>query len=487
MEDDLKDYISKKTKRRVALERAFGSKSYAFFVSLSVLIGHITATEIFVMPILCILASIAFFTCSSIKHFLPLLLTFVYLVNAKHSPGVPYYSDYYSSGYRILIIVFSISLLVASFIYYLMKRVIPRIKGIPPMLIPTALLSVTFLLNGAGYEGYKWASLGYGAAQIAVYFVLFYAIYYGLKDEDTDGLVSHLVYLASLIAMVLIGEMIFMLTTYDDIISADGAIVKEMVILGWGVCNPIGFSIGILIPLFALGTQKDRERGVYYYLMMVTCTLFAILTQSRNALLTAGAAFVSLAFIGCFIGNNKRLFRVMGGILSVGAVITAFVFYDKISSLMASLINMGFADNGRFSLWKLAIDYFKDSPVFGIGFFSFDDTSYYNVAGFLPHMAHNTLMILLSSTGTVGTVAYAIYRISTLKPFFKKITLEKMILFTVVAYFILSSLVDNFVFYFYTAFLYITVLAVTQNIYDRQVKQNEADIFRNKSRNNRKG
>ena len=487
MKYDPKKFISRKTKRRMALEKAFGSKPYAFAVALLVLVGHITATELIVMPILCVLASIAFFTCSSIKHFLPLLLTFIYLVNAKHSPGVPYWSDYYSSSYRIFIIVLFLSLLGASFVYYVAKQVIPRIKGIPPMLIPTALLSVSFLLNGIGYEGYKWASLGYGTAQIAVYFVLFYAIYYGLKGEDTDGLVSHLVYLASLIAMVLIGEMIFMLTTYDGIISADGAIVKEMVILGWGICNPIGFSIGILIPLFALGTQKDRKRGIYYYLMMMVCTLFAILTQSRNALLTAGAAFVILAFFGCFIGNNKRLFRVMGSILSVGAIIGGFVFYDKISSLMSSLINMGFTDNGRFSLWRLALDYFKDSPVFGIGFFSFDENAYYNVAGFLPYMAHNTLMILLSSMGTVGVAAYAIYRVSTLKPFFKKFTLEKLLLFAVVAYFILSSLVDNFVFYFYTTFLYITVLAVTQNIYDRQVKQNEADIFRNESRNNREG
>jgi O-antigen ligase len=161
----------------------------------------------------------------------------------------------------------------------------------------------------------------------------------------------------------------------------------------------------------------------------------------------------------------------MGTLLLIGALVGVIAFYGRITSLMSSLINMGFADNGRFFLWDLAIDYFKDAPVFGIGFFSFDDGSYYNVANFLPYMAHNTLMILLSSMGIVGTVAYAIYRISTLKMFFKKFTLEKLLLFAVVAYFILSSLVDNFVFYFYTAFLYITVLAVTQNLYDRQVNQ----------------
>ena len=471
----------------MALEKLFGSRLYAFLVALAVLIGHITATELYVMTALSVLASIAFLTCDSIKHFLPLLLTFIYLVNAKHSPGVPYWSDYYSSGYRIITLALFLTLLALSFIYYVVKKVIPGIKGIPPMLIPTACLSIAFLLNGVGYDGYKLSNLAYGAAQIVVYFILFYALYYGLSGEDTDEIVSHLVYLASLIAMVLIGEMIFMLTTYDGIFSADGGIVKEAVILGWGICNPIGFSIGILIPLFALGTQRNRKLSVYYYAMMMLCTVFAILTQSRNALLTAGSTFVILAVGGCFLGNNKRTFRVMGSILSVGAAIGVIVFYDKISSLMSSIIGMGFTDNGRFSLWKLALDHFKDSPMFGIGFFSFDENSYYNVAGFLPYMAHNTLMILLSSMGIVGTAAYAIYRISTLKPFFKKFTLEKLLLFVVVAYFILSSLADNFVFYFYTAFLYITVLAVTQNIYDRQVKQNEADIFRNKPRNNRKG
>ena len=469
MKYDLYAYPDVKSELEIALEKLFGSKLYAFAIALAVLIGHITATELYVMMVLSALASIAFFTCDSIKHFLPLMLAFVYLVNIEHSPGVPYWSDYYSSNNRVIVIALFFSLLAVSFIYYVAKKVIPKIKGMPPIFIPTVLLSVSFLMNGFGYSGYKWASLAYGAAQVVVYFVFFYAIYYGLKDEDADELVSHLIYLAALVAMVIIGEIIFMLLTYDAVFTETGAIYKDEFILGWGVSNPIGFSLGILIPLLSLGATRRKKSSLFYYVLSILCLAFAILTQSRNALIAGGVTFICCAFVGCFAGKNKNLFRVMTFLSLVGAIAAVILFRDKITILMTSIINAGLTDTGRFGLWELAFDHFKEHPIFGIGFFSFDEDTYYNAANFLPYMPHNTLMILLSSMGAVGAISYAIYRLSSFKMFLRRLTHDKLMLLATVAYLELSSLADNFVFYFYTVFLYIVVLAITQNIYDRQV------------------
>lgn len=469
---DFANYVPRSMRRRAAVEKFFSGKLYAFLVTALVLIAHTTATELYIMPILCVAATVGFIICDSIRHFLPLLLTFIYMVNAKHSPGVPYWSDYYSSGLRLGIIIFFFVILGIGLLYYIIRRVIPRMKGrMPPMLIPILILSVSFMTNGLFYPEYTANNLIYGGAQVLVYFVLFYAVYYGLENEDTDAIISYFTYLGLLIAMVLLGEMAFIFLTYDGIFTPDGSIVKTMILTGWGVSNPLGFSLGILMPLLTLGAMRSKRFAPVYYLVFILCWAGATLTLSRNALLCAGTALLVCSILGCFIGRNKKMFRICACVIVGVAAIASLLFFNKITVLIQGLLNQGFNNNGRYFLWNLAIDFYKSAPIFGVGFYGFDDGTHVNVAKFLPVMAHNTVPQLLASMGLFGTAAYSFYRLATLRTFFKKMTVDKLMLFGIFLYFGVSSLLDNFVFYIYTAFLYVVALAIAQKILDNKEKE----------------
>ena len=461
----IKDFFDK---YKSHMQNFFEGRLYPLIVAVLVLTAHVTALELYLAIPLCLMASLALFVCDSIKSFFPVMLTFLYMINREHSPGVPNWSDYYSSGVRLGVIIFFLSVLGICFVYYIIKNVLPRTSGKrPPMIIPITVLSVAFTLNGLFSTYWSAGSLLYGLAQVLIYFVLFYVIYYGIENEDTEKLVSHLTYLSLLVAMVLIGETAFVFLTYENLFNEAGSLVKEEFMLGWGAGNPLGYSLGILIPLLMRGAMKEKYWYVYLGATFLTYGC-AILTQSRNALIFATGVLGISILAACFIGERRKLFRVFTvGCAAVGCVGIVLLF-GKISQLFSDILNRGMDDNGRFRLWSIGIENFKSNPLFGTGFFGYNDYITYISADFLPTMAHNTPIQLLSSMGIIGTAAYLFYRVMTLSPFLKKLTADKFMLLLVILYVIGSSMFDNFVFYIYTMFLYTIVLAITVRIYEKQ-------------------
>ena len=450
------------------LQVFFEGRIYPFIVALLILISHVTALELYLSIPLCLMASAALIVCESIKSFFPIMLMFLYMINRKHSPGVPNWSDYYQNGFRLGIIIFFLSILGLCFVYYIIKNIIPKARrGAPPMLITLTVLSVAFTANGMFSTYWSAGSLLYGLAQVLIYFLLFYVIYYGIEDEDTNDLISYLTYLSLLVAMVLIGETAFVFLTYENIFAEGGSIVKEEIMLGWGAGNPLGFSLGIIIPLLMRGAMKEKHWYIYFG-SSVICWVCALLTQSRNALIFATAVLGVSILAACFVGERRRLFRFFTlGCVAVAAL-GVVVLFGKISSLFKDILNRGMADNGRYRLWSIGIENFKTSPLFGTGFFGYNDYITYISADFLPTMAHNTVIQLLSSMGIVGFIAYLAYRVRMLIPFLRKMTADKFMLLLTVLYVVGASMFDNFVFYIYTMFLYTIVIALATRIYEKQ-------------------
>ena len=118
---------------------------------------------------------------------------------------------------------------------------------------------------------------------------------------------------------------------------------------------------------------------------------------------------------------------------------------------------------GRDDLWREAFANFKTNPLFGVGpeHVSVPEPDYSMLStDFFPYMAHNTFFQLIGSGGLVALCAYLLYRISTLFVFFKRRSTNKWFLFLVCFYLIATSLTDNYIFYIYTTFHYVTALAI---------------------------
>ena len=452
--------LSKSNKYLPVIRNFYEGRLYPFLVASMVLIGHITALELYFAIVILLSAAHAFFICDTVKPFLPTALTFVYIVNIEHTPGMPTWSDYYKQPYVVITAVILFSLLFISAIYFTVKHIVPVFSARKaPLFVPLILLSAAFILNGAFAPNWSFASLLYGAAQAAVFFFIFYLFYYGLKKENTNELLDHISYLALLSAMVLVGEIINMFLTNDSLLNAWGTLVKENFNLGWGISNPIGFCLILLIPILIRGTVKCRFK--YVYLFAAIAVSFATFsTLSRNAMLF-GALFLAISFILALIKDKPKwpyvTIAVLGA-LAIGVIVSAF--RERLYWLLVALLRHGFSDSGRFALWESCWTNFTDSPIFGKGFFDWGDAEGYIVANFLPNMAHNTVFQLLSSMGIVGLIAYLIYRVRSLAPFLKRITFEKIMMLLPILITIGTSLLDNFMFYFYTTFIYQLMLAV---------------------------
>jgi O-antigen ligase len=281
---------------------------------------------------------------------------------------------------------------------------------------------------------------------------------YGFSEkEKSEDLGRYFSYITLLMAGVIIIEMIHLYLTSETIF-VDGSIHKESVALGWGIWNLIGTSLAVMIPTLFLGVMNNKYPWLYFAAACLTY-VFAVLTMSRNALVFATLAFVVSVIISCFVGKNKKAFRIITFIGIVGVLLFILLFFGKIKALLGDYFERGFSDNGRYDLWKLAIDTFKEHAVFGNGFYGFFTDAVYEFGG-VPRMAHNTVLEILSAMGTVGILCYLWYRVSTAVTFFSRPNKMKTMLGLSILVFLLGSLLDNFVFNIHPALYYSVALAI---------------------------
>lgn len=449
-------------KNKLSLDgiRAFYmSDVYPIIICSLVLIGNLSGLEYYFNFLNTAFMVGALFLSKSVRPFIISLCTYVYQVSLKNSPNYPNYSDFYYTGWRLPLSIAIMVLIATAIIFFFVKnRIYAKLSfKNTPLLLPLIILSVAFLLNGVFSSEWVASNLVFALANVAVYAFLFVLIYHGFEEsEDSRELSRYFAYVSMLIAIVISVQLINLFLTADNIF-VDGAIVKTSVALGWGIWNLVAVSLAILIPVLFYGVQNNRYPWLYFAVATLAFVM-SVLTMSRNALIFSTLAYGSCVLICCFVGRYKTSFRVITvvGIVLVG--VFAVAFWDKIEALLADYFERGLSDNGRFNLWRLAFDNFLSSPIFGAGFYGFDvETA---VFGPLPKQAHNTVLQLLSSTGVVGLLSYAFYRLKSIKPFVKHPTLMKSFLGISILVLLLESMLDNFIFNIYPMFYYATALAI---------------------------
>lgn len=438
------------------LDGFFEGKIYPLLVCLLVLAGHITSLELWLSIPNVLLVAVALVRGRSIRPFLPFALTLIYSVSTEHGPGTPNYSDYYFTGYRLPIVIILFAIIFGAMAIFAMKNRIFRDINLlkTPLLLPLLILSAAFLLNGAFSGNWDFSDLLMGLCEALIYTVLYLFFYFAIRGENREKLIDYIVYIGGVVAVLLILECGALFITSDGIFEG-GSIIKEKVLLGWGIWNTIGVCLTVLIPLLFLGYLRSRHGLVYLGLATLTL-LSAALTQSRNAILFGTIVYMICLGISLFYGK-RRLHSVtfLGAILVVCGLADTFLG-GKIAELLGDVLSRGFSDNGRFELWTKGIKGFLSAPIFGQGFF----TSVSDSANFLPTMVHQTFIQILSAMGIFGLLAYLYYRVSSVLPLFKKPSMENTMLALSVGVLLAESLLDNFIFYFIPIILYSLLMAV---------------------------
>lgn len=435
---------------RERLAAFFGGNAYPVLVCALVLLGHITGLELYLGAVNVLLVCAGLLLRPGIKPLLPFALTFLYQISRRNVRGTPADLSYYFGTWRIGIVVLLAGILIGTLGWCIRQKKLYKNLSFryTPLLLSLSVLSAAFLTNGLFSPDYRPASTLYGAAQIFFYLFLFLLFFRGMQEEPPEerrALPSYIAYISMLTALLLLGELFWLYLTGDVIV--DGRVVKESVNLGWGIWNPVGFSLTVLIPMQFYGVMKNRCPWLYFATATLTC-LGAALTLSRNALLFSALTYGVCVLLCCFVGEHKCPFRLvtLAGVLLCAA---GFVLlHKKIFAVLADYLERGLSDNGRFQLWKSGIECFLHAPVFGAGFYGVvADT--FDATEFLPRFSHCTLVQVPASMGVVGIAAYLFYRADTVRLVWRRRSLATGMLAFSVLILLGMSLLDVFAFCFY--------------------------------------
>ena len=368
---------------------------------------------------------------------------------------------FFHTPYLIAMICFAIYfalLFIAHFIIHKKNVNIMRFVKSKLFLGYTFICSA-FLLNGVlNFDAYDVRNLSFALILIASIGVVFFIFSINLNsDEATKKYLFYVLYLTSLLVTLQL-----FLSFINQIRFENGEIIKESIMVGWGMWNNIGGMLAMLLPIHFYFAATVKKFGAAFYISGAISFLAIVLTLSRSSLLVSCFIIVISAIACCFFGNNKKICRIITGVIFAIGVLGIILLWNKISSILGDYLSRGLDDNGRFDIYKKGFENFLQNPIFGGGFYSVDAQEH-TFAFFLPDRYHNTIIQMLGSCGIVGLLAYIFHRYQVVRLFWLKRSLYTFFAFLCICALLLTSLLDNHFFNFYPTFIYSIILAIISN------------------------
>ncbi len=455
-----------------ALRKFFMGPLYPLFVALLTLVGHLFALDVITNLLGMLAVSLAFLVCRTARPFIPFSCMYIFQMSVKYAPGVPTFSDYYMTGWRLPLIIAAYSLFILTLVFFAVRNKIfvgMNFKN-TKLFLPLAVLFAALTLSGVFSTSWSLGALGFGALVGVFMFSLFLVFYRGMRTEKRGEIIDYFVYV-SLVTLVVLLIQVAYCVTFGGAFSG-GEIIKEKMVFGWGIWSYMGYALVVLIPVMFVGAFRSAKYSWGYFAAAVAAFIGAFLTMSRNAWLAGFAALAFCILFSAFVGRHKVAYRIISGVGVLGCAAFLILFRDKVPGLVSALFN----DNGRYELWSLGFKNFLSSPIFGTGFFGLhypEDSVYFLGAGFLPELAHQTFVELLSAGGLFALGAYVYYRVMTFCHVLKRPNAVRVLLFVSALIMPIMSLVENYMFSFWPVIHYTVALAICYLDCDNQNAEKE--------------
>lgn len=381
------------------------------------------------------------------------LFFFSVFVSVKHTPSEMITAadpGYFMRTANLAQIGVALSLVIAAIIARFVMLYKTKTFKPTPVFFGLCALAGAFLLNGLGKANYSVFDFIYGLVMAAVYLAIFVVISgnVNLTSENYKKICFGFLALSS----VLVTELaVLYISNGRGMLNADGEIIKEMVVLGWGVWNTIGMLFVLCVPpVMMLSTQYKYGFGFMIYATVLAICVF--LTTSRQSMIGIAVVYPVSLLLSLINKKSRRANVITAGILILAGTITVIVKWDAIIKLLGSIFdnlfdeNGMFFGNGRIKLLNTAMRFFVDHPIFGAGFnLNYQENDFTGLV-FVPEFACNTFAELLAACGIVGFTAYLVHRVQTFIAFAKKPTVKKAFFAASVVGLLVISLFDNHMF-----------------------------------------
>ncbi len=424
---------------------------YPVLVAGLVFAGHLTGWDVPFAAAVLISAIPGLLVMHDAEFLLAPFMMVTFTVTARYYDGDYHYERYLQKPWSMIAIAAAAATL-AALVWFLFRnrRSVNRLKQ-PSVFISLAVLSAVMAFNGSFNPVYTPKNLAFAAyfALSTVFVYLLFALYGNFDRTAADRFLSCVVVTGILILAELIAAY------FTRVKFSEGTIVKESVVVGWGVWTSVGGMLAFLMPAPFYFARWHRHGWAFYLLglAMFAGTLFS---QSRGALLVGGVSLLICLALVCAGGPNRRMNRIFTSVLVAVGAVGALLLSRRFRVLIQNFADYGFGDNGRFALWQAGWKHFLTYPVFGSGFYD----SYVSEWNFVvyPYLYHNTLVQMLAACGAAGLLAYLWHRFVTARLVLQNRNVPKTFMGVCILGLLLFSLIDVLFFKTYPTVIYAIML-----------------------------
>ncbi|ELC8345398.1 O-antigen ligase family protein [Clostridium perfringens] len=165
--------------------------------------------------------------------------------------------------------------------------------------------------------------------------------------------------------------------------------------------NPHTLGLVMVLGIFAFTSKKKYiDNGIFKTIIAILIFLYVIILSGSRKSLICASIIILMWVLFLLKANNTSKTKKILMILAIAIMFGIGVFYINEfffkSSIYERLLIIGSAANTRSELFKTAIEYWKESPLVGIGF------AQYQIWSPLKIYSHSAYAEILSCTGVIG-------------------------------------------------------------------------------------
>jgi len=166
--------------------------------------------------------------------------------------------------------------------------------------------------------------------------------------------------------------------------------------------NNLSNNLLISMP-FAFYLATKSKHPLLYFMIGILQFFAMFLSFSRGGIIFGSLVFPCVV-IACICYTKKARWKFIITTIIFTAV---FVYFLYLNMEYFERVMQISGDEARSNMYRLAIEYFKDYPIFGTGL-AHDPGIYYRPLTMCIYWYHSTIFQIIASLGTVGLIAYGI-------------------------------------------------------------------------------
>ena len=451
------------------IEKAFSSYVFPFVTAAVTVLSTTFGLEPLIVWYICICGAAISLCCKDVS---PVICLFVFMhvcISMQHSPDkrVDWCDPAYLTSPAFLAqAIVAVLLLISTVIYRIADSIIKKRFKITPLFIGLVAYFTALALNGLFSSKYYFMDTLYGLGMGAI--ILFMFVYVSGNVVINESTYKRIAFIFVALCLTLALQLMVTYITLDVV--QDGVIQRGFIMFGWGTYNQFGMLITLCIPSWFYLAAKYKY-GFAFLFGVPFNLVVAVFGMSRQSILMA-AVLTILCCVWYLIIVPKRQKLYGGAFMSVAAVVALIVILinkDNFANIFSGLAASFITGSGRSEIWEDGLKKFLHNPIFGNGFYDLTATEMhmpgyngesYGFTQVIPFMCHNTFIQLLFAGGVVGLIAYLIHRVQTVVSLFNNPCAGRFFIMFTMCGILLTSLLDNHIFYPLPLFIYAPLLAV---------------------------